>query len=455
MKAFVRERQSRKEAEKIIESKSLELHYVNTELIESNKNLEERIIDRTKDIENSKKDLIAAKMLAEKANIAKSEFLSNMTHELRTPLNGVIGLSELVLNEELSADVHDMLENIKFSANHLNNVINEILDFSKIEAGKITFENIEFSLPNLVNGIHKNLQIATKNKSIDLKLEYDTKLPSRLRGDPVKLNQILNNIIGNALKFTNQGFVKITCQLNSYDKDTGVVDIEFRIKDTGIGIKKDQIDGIFKSFTQSDSSITRKFGGTGLGLTITKNFIELQGGSINVNSKYGFGTEFIFTIPTTFVSYIDKDNIKSNWNKYKPLNISILVVDDMVINQMVVGKILNNWGVEVDIASSGQQALQLLRKHKYDLVLMDMQMPEMSGCDTTKIIRKDLEFASVSNIPIIAFTANAFDDSRQLVIEAGMNSFISKPVEPEKLYNAIIQVLKKQNIDSDEIRKSI
>lgn len=443
LKAFKRERQSRKEAERIIEQKALELYYANSKLKEINKNLEDRIDERTRDIEKSKDELLLAKKVAEEATLAKSAFLSNMTHELRTPLNGIIGLSELLLSEELSPQVLGMLENIKFSANHLSHIINEILDFSKIEAGHMTFESIEFCLPDLVKGVHKNLMVTAKNKSLDLKLNYDPNLPATVKGDPIKLKQILNNLIGNALKFTSKGYVRISCKLIEFEESTGILQVQFSIKDTGIGIKKENIEGIFQSFTQSDSSISRKYGGTGLGLTITKNFVELQGGTINVQSKYGLGSNFYFTIPLQFISFQNKVEEKPKGLSQKPLHIKILVVEDVIINQMVIAKILEKWKIEVDIASGGKQALHLLKRQRYDLILMDVQMPEMSGSETTRIIRNDNEFSHVANIPIIAFTANAFDTSRSEVFEAGMNSFVTKPVHPDKLYNAITELLTK------------
>ena len=445
-KAFERERKSRKEAERIIEQKALELYYANQQLKEINKNQESIIQKRTKDIEKSRDALMKAKKIAEEATKAKSEFLSNMTHELRTPLNGVIGLSEIVLNEKLDENVREMLENIRFSANHLSGVINEILDFSKIEAGKITFDELQFNLPQLINNNHKNLSLSAKKKGIDFILEYDNSIPQSLRGDPVKLNQILNNIIGNAIKFTENGFVKLTCKLKNYDKDEELAIIEFIVVDTGIGIKKDQIKNIFNSFIQSDNTISRKFGGTGLGLTITKNFIELQGGTIDVTSKHGKGSTFTFDLPFKHEKNAPVFKEAENPFENKAVNANILVVDDVMINQLVVSKILSKWNSAVDIASSGKEALYLLKQKKYDLVLMDVQMPEMSGIEATKIIREDGEYSDVSNIPIIAFTANAFEESQKQVLDAGMDGFISKPVNPEKLFNEIKSIIPDKTI---------
>lgn len=440
-KAFERERKSRKEAERIIEQKALELYNANKQLIEINKNLESTIKDRTKDIEKSKDELEIAKKIAEEATKAKSEFLSNMTHELRTPLNGVIGLSEIVLNENLSKNVREMLENIKFSANHLSNVINEILDFSKIEAGKITFEDMQFNLPELIKNNHNNLAFSAKKKGVDLIIDYDENIPASLKGDPVKLNQILNNIIGNAIKFTENGFIKVSCKLKSQNIIDNKVIIEFKIKDTGIGIKKENLNSVFSSFVQSDNTISRKFGGTGLGLTITKNFIELQGGIIKLESTYGKGSLFTFELPFTTEKNAPLFKQKDNPFKNKSVDASILVVDDVMINQLVISKILAKWNAEVDLASSGKEALFLLKKKNYDLVLMDIQMPEMSGIEATKIIRTNKEHSNIADIPIIAFTANAFDESQKYILESGMNGFITKPVNPEKLFRTIESIL--------------
>ncbi len=440
-KAFERERKSRKEAERIIEQKALELYYANQQLLETNKNQESIIEKRTRDIEKSKEDLFKAKKVAEEATRAKSEFLSNMTHELRTPLNGVIGLSEIVLNEDLNENVRDMLENIKFSANHLSQVINEILDFSKIEAGKITFEDIQFDLPELVKNTHKNLSQSAKKKGVDFILDYDESIPQSLKGDPVKLNQILNNIVGNAVKFTEHGYVKLTCKLSYYNESKETVTIAFKVKDTGIGIKEDQINNIFGSFMQSDTTISRKFGGTGLGLTITKNFIELQGGSIKVESKYGKGSTFIFELPYKHQKDAPVFKEKSNPFENKSVDAHILVVDDVKINQLVVSKILSKWNCSVDIASSGKEALYLLKQKQYDLVLMDVQMPEMSGVEATRIIRTDEEFENVRKLPIIAFTANAFEESQKEIMDSGMDGFITKPVNPDKLFNEIKSII--------------
>lgn len=445
-KALKRERQSRKEAERIIEQKALELYLANEQLKEINKNQEQVIEDRTRDIERQKEELIISKKIAEDATKAKSDFLSNMTHELRTPLNGVIGLTELALNEEISDPVRELIENIVFSAHHLSEVINEILDFSKIEAGKTTFEKIWFNFPELINSTHKNLSLVARKKGLEFKLQLNEDIPETLKGDPVKLNQILNNLIGNSVKFTERGFVKLTCSQKIIDEKK--VTVEFIIKDTGVGIKEDKINSIFDSFNQSDSSISRKFGGTGLGLTITKNFVELQGGSINVKSVYGIGTVFTFELSFEYDKKRKITAITKNAIKNKKVNAKILVVDDVSMNQFVVSKILKIWGVDVDLASSAREAFILVKKEKYDLILMDVQMPEMSGLEATKIIRNSEDYSNIADIPIVAFTASAFEDTIKSVKDAGMNSYVTKPVQTEKLFHEIAKFLPEDKIIS-------
>lgn len=442
LKALKRERLSRKEAERFIEEKSAELYQLNNELKEVNQYLEKRIIQRTEDIEQSRQELLIAKKLAEEGTQAKSDFLSNMTHELRTPLNGVIGLTDIILDEDISDKVRELLLNVKFSANHLAEVINEILDFSKIEAGKVVFENIPFNLPTLLKDLSNNLSVTAKSRGLELLIDIDKNIPEIVKGDKVKLSQIINNLVGNALKFTKKGFVRISCKLDAVKSDPNTNFIYFEVKDTGIGIKKEHLESVFNSFTQSDSSIGRLYGGTGLGLTITKNFIELQGGEIGVKSRYGIGSTFYFYLPFEPVQKMSETPVPEKKEVFEPLNLKVLVADDMKINQMVVGQILQKWGVVVDLASNGMEALALLEKHQYDLVLMDMQMPGMSGCDVTEVIRTDKRFRSIKDIPIIAFTANAFESSKKKVFDAGMNGFVSKPLIPRELYKTLSKIKK-------------
>ena len=287
LQTLKRERLARKAAERVIEEKSSEIFRVNQELLGLNQNLEKRIEDRTKDIEKSNKELGIAMKIAEEATASKSLFLSNMSHEIRTPLNGIIGITELLLQDNQDSKILKMLDSIKYSADNLIKIINEILDFSKIEAGKTDFERIDFNLKRLVNELMSNLDFAANAKKLDLRFELSEDVPDFVNGDPVKLTQVLTNLIGNAIKFTDSGFVKLVVKSNKPQDYNDIEGIYFSVIDTGVGIPNDKLDSIFVSFQQSDSSTTRKFGGTGLGLTISKNFVELQGGKMYVESELG------------------------------------------------------------------------------------------------------------------------------------------------------------------------
>lgn len=442
LRTLKRERMARKAAERVIEEKSSEIFRVNQELIGLNKNLGKRIEERTKDIEKSNKELAIAMRLAEEASKSKSHFLSNMSHEIRTPLNGIIGLTELLLGEKHNEKTNNMLDSIKYSADHLINIINEILDFSKIEAGKIEFEKVEFNLKRLLGEMIKNMSFTVKAKGIDLKVDIDENIPEFVNGDPVKLNQILTNLLGNAVKFTKDGYVKLVVGSDLPEKCKVIHGIYFCIADTGIGIPDNKIASIFESFQQSDNSTTRQFGGTGLGLTISKNFVEMQGGKMWVESKVGKGSKFQFVYPCIPIDKKLKGNSIGIENEYQfaALNKNILLVEDNKLNQFVASQFLNKWNASVDIANNGVEALQLLERKEYDIVLMDIQMPEMNGLDASKIIRSKNSMVLQHDIPIIALTANAFNETRNEIEKAGMNAFVSKPLKPNLLHSLILKL---------------
>ncbi|MBN1650097.1 MAG: response regulator [Bacteroidales bacterium] len=436
LRTLDRERQARRSAEKIIEEKSLEIYLVNQELLELNQDLERRIAERTQAIEASKAELEIAKKIAEDATSAKSSFLSNMSHEIRTPLNGIISISELLLDEKLPEKAMGMLGSIKYSADNLLKIINEILDFSKIEAGKISFEAIDFDLHRLLKELIKNLEFSAKAKGIDLIADFDKDLPARINGDPVKLSQILTNLIGNAIKFTLNGYVKLIVKKSDTDLENGKMGLYICVKDSGIGIPKEKLESIFQSFVQSDSSTTRHFGGTGLGLTISKNFVELQGGTIKVESELNKGSRFIIHYPYSSCKK-EQDSSESKPYEFIPLPIKVLLVEDNKLNQFVASQFLHKWKSTVDIANNGKEAVYLLSKNKYDVILMDVQMPEMNGLEASRLIRDKNSNVLQHNIPIIALTANAFEKSRKEIADAGMNEFISKPLRPELMHGIL------------------
>ena len=389
----------------------------------------------------SERALVTAKEKAEEASMAKAVFLSTMSHEIRTPMNAVIGMTNLLLQEEPLPHQLNYLKTLKFSADNLLALINDILDFSKIDAGKITFENVEFSLKALIGSIKGAHEYMANEKGVAFKVVLDYDLPNSVIGDPIRLGQILNNLVNNAVKFTEEGSVTLSVHLIQSTTEEAV--IEFEVKDTGIGITKDKTQEIFKSFTQSSSEITRRYGGTGLGLAITKNLIELQGGSINVESKVDHGSRFYFTLAFQQGTGQDMPHSMDNEPSYgKDLRgIKLLLVEDNEVNHFVAKKFLEKWNVQVDHAVNGVQAMKKLESSTYDIVLMDLQMPEMDGYETTIKIRGMDKY---KDLPIVALTASAMLEIRDKVFEVGMNDFVSKPFNPDELYQKISKNLPHQ-----------
>ena len=389
-----------------------------------------------------------AKTKAEKAAVAKQDFLSTMSHEIRTPLNVVIGMARLLIDEDPKPGQLEYLRSLQFSANNLLVIINDILDFSKIEAGKVKLERINFSIREVVEGVVNAFLFGASEKGIALKFTVDEAIPERIMGDQVRLTQVLNNLVGNAIKFTEKGFVSIHVKpLNSHGEH---MDVSFEVRDTGIGISQDKIRTIFDSFTQATSDTTRKFGGTGLGLTICKHLVDLQGGNIQVNSKERIGSTFGFTLPYRKAEQQLSPSIPEI-EDYQLSNVRVLLVEDNPANRMVACSFLGKMGVQVTVAEDGMEALRIVQAQRFDVVLMDLQMPRMDGYEATRAIRQ--LGGNYEKLPIIALTADVVSDVKERAANAGMNDYLSKPFNPNVLYRKISSNLNLPNTFPDVPKK--
>ncbi|OHE70509.1 MAG: hypothetical protein A2007_03275 [Verrucomicrobia bacterium GWC2_42_7] len=411
-------------------------------------------VDITERKESEKKlqqyadDLAEARDHAVKLANSKSDFLATMSHEIRTPMNALLGFLYLLQDTPLDKEQQSYLASISSSANLLLELINQILDFSKIEAGRLTLEEIPFNLHQCIREIADLFHPILAKKSIDFPVEIGSSVSEMVIGDAMRLRQVLINLIGNAIKFTSCGFVKLA--LNAEAVNSDAVQLIFSVQDTGIGIDEADQKRIFEPFTQADSSTTRKFGGTGLGLAISSTLIRMMGGELSLVSNKNEGSTFSFSIeakiPQTgepskgFIQTMDKSRFTSLKNK------QIVCAEDNEDNRIVLEKILQRYGISLISMENGRLLLEYLKDHTPDLILMDIQMPELDGYNTTQRIRKGEVGAENKNIPIIAFTAYATPDDRRKSLDAGVNSFITKPINPRELLTEIEKFLKKRTL---------
>ncbi len=391
---------------------------------------------------NILEDYSEAKEKAEEATKLKEAFLANMSHEIRTPMNAIIGFSDILSKRKLGDQEREYVNTIKSAGENLLTIINDILDISKIEAGMMTFEEHTFSVKELFKSLNGMLMGKAKEKNLELLFSYSEDVPDAVLGDPTRLTQIIINLAGNAIKFTQKGKVLIHVKIiknsiENFREDENAL-LEFAVKDTGIGISPDKIENIFERFRQAESHTTRKYGGTGLGLSIAKQLVELQGGTLTVESEFNVGSVFTFRIPykksVKVLHPLETTGKKYDMAELSKLN--ILLVEDNRLNVMLILSLFSEYNLKLQVAENGSVGIEKLKENNFDIILMDMEMPVMNGYEAATIIRKELK----SNIPIIAMTAHAMAGERERCLSLGMNDYISKPINANFLFEKMYEL---------------
>ncbi len=399
-----------------------------------------KLVGTSQDVTNAKRaeqELMKAKQIAEQSLVLKETFLANMSHEIRTPMNAIIGFTDILIKRNLQPQEKEYVQIIKNSGENLLRIINDILDISKIEADMIVFEEHPVSIKEIFKSLQTMMQQKATEKGLELIYKAEANVPDVLLGDPTRITQILLNLTGNSIKFTKTGKVEVAARALRDEKEKTV--LQFAVSDTGIGIPEDKLNSIFERFKQAEDHTTRNYGGTGLGLSIAKQLVELQGGQMSITSKLNHGTQITFTLPLKKTKEVYQIKPVDEERKFDPeelKKLKILLAEDNPINVKLVLSLFSDYGIEADVAENGKEAVELVKGNYYDLVLMDMEMPEMNGYEATTVIREDLK----NKVPIIAMTAHAMAGEREKCFKLGMYDYISKPINAnllfEKIYNA-------------------